>query len=384
MTASPPRVAQSRGRPAKVLCHALWALTLGFALVLGAVAAPCPGRHAPEEVVPVASRTGSLPTTATPEGPGVARRWVRGNASANRAAFLACLRAPGSGCRDDQGAQMAPGWLAVLLVVCLLAGWVGAGLVGRTLLRVTTERVEDPDIREGARTIGLWALIPVVAVGWPLTFDNLAFGYALPRIGLDVNGLLGTVAYPLYLAFLVLGLITMIGYPVFAWDVARATTIYPRAGRLALYVVVILALVGWRLVRLRFPAAASGLPEAAAGKPWLDDALHTWSLQWPLAVLWEVLRFFSTTPGLALLLVLAGLAVVLPAGRRTAPRISGLAHATAANVGALIAGTLLAATIGVILVAALALLALFVVITFVYYALALAVAAAVMSWVSKQ
>jgi hypothetical protein len=101
-------------------------------------------------------------------------------------------------------------------------------------------------------------------------------------------------------------------------------------------------------------------------------------------VLWEVLRFFSTTPGLALLLVLAVLAVALPAGRRTVPRVSGLAHATAANVGALIAGTLLAATIGLILVAALALLALFVVITFVYYALALAVAAAVMSWVSKQ
>jgi hypothetical protein len=382
VTAGPPRVALSRERPAKALCHALWAVTLGLALVLGAVAAPGPGRHSAGEVVPVASRTGSLPSTAAPAGPGVDRRWVRGDVSANRAAFLACLRAAGGDCWDDPDGQMAPGWVAFVLVVCLLAGWVGAGFLGRALLRVTAERIEDPDIREGARTIGGWALIPVVAVGWPLVFDNLAFGYALPRIGLDVNGILGTVAYPLYLAFLVLGLLTMIGYPVFAWGVARATTVYPRAGRLALYVVVMLALVGWRLVRLRFPAAASGLPEART--PWLDDALHTWSLQWPLAVLWEVLRFFSTTPGLALLLVLAGLAVALPAGRRTAPRISGLAHGTAVNAGTLIAGTLLAATIGVVLVAALALLALFVVITFVYYALALAAAAAVMSWVSKQ
>lgn len=308
--------------------------------------------------------------------------WVRGDVSANRAAFLACLRAFGGACSaGDPGTWMAPGWLAFVLVVCLLAGWVGAGLLARMLLAVTGDRIKDPDIRKRIQTIGGRVLVPVVVVGWPLLLDNLAFGYALPRIGLDVNGFLGTLAYPLYLTFLVLGPLTMAGYPVFAWGVAQATMVYPRAGRFALYLTVILALVVWRIARLRFPEIASGLPEART--PWLDDALHTWSLQWPLTVLWEVPRFFSTMPGLALLGVLAGLAVALPAGRRTGPRIFGLAHATAANVGALIAGTLLAATIGVILVAALALLALFIVFTFVYYAVALAVAVAVMSWASK-
>lgn len=277
---------------------------------------------------------------------------------------------------------MTPGWLAFVLVVCLLAGWVGTVLLARTLLAVTTDRIEDPAIRERARTIGGWALIPVVATGWPLAFNNLAFGYALPLIGLHVDGLLGAIAYPLYLAFLALGLLIMIGYPVFAWGLARATAVYSRAGRFALYAVVILALVGWRLVRLRFPETTAGPPEV--GTPWLNDALHTWSLQGPLTALSEVLRFFSTVPGLGLLTALAVLAVTLPSGSRPASRaLTGTAHAAAANVGALVAGTVLAVTIGVILVAALALLALFVVIYFVYYALALAVVVAVMSWLSK-
>ncbi|MFG1953980.1 hypothetical protein [Micromonospora sp. NPDC048830] len=313
-------------------------------------------------------------------------RWIRGDASANRATFLACLGDSGDDCAGGERDAMPPGWLAFLLAVCLLAGAVGAWYLGWTLIDIAAEAIRDRRAGERLRTVGIWPALAALEVAWLVVFDNLAFGYALPRIGLEVNALAGVVLYPLYLAVLVVGLLIMIGYPVFAASLLRSRT--RSAGRrLGLYAVVVAVLIGWRQIYLRFPAVAAGPFEIRTA--WLNDALHTWPLQWPITVLWQTLRFFATPGGIAAFCCLALISGVLPDRRwggrgRPARAVVGAVHGTAVNAAALLTGTATTIVVGVIAFAVLALAAAFLAAYAIYYLLAMVITGAMISWLVRR
>jgi hypothetical protein len=281
---------------------------------------------------------------------------------------------------------MSPGWLAFVLAACLIAGAAGVWYLAWTGIDFAADAIRDRRAGERLRTVGFWPAVAVLEVGWLVVFDNLAFGYALPRIGLEVNALAGTAVYPLYLAVLALGLLLVIGYPVFAAGVLRSSALSPGRRRLVLYAVVVAVLIGWRQIYLRVPSVAAGPFEVRTA--WLNDALHTWTLQWPVTVLWETLRFFATPAGIVAFGCLALISGVLPTGRRlghgTPSRaLVGAVHGTAANAAALVTGVAMSVLIGTIAFAVFALALAFLAAYAIYYALVVLVTSVLVSWLVR-
>ncbi|MER6810210.1 hypothetical protein ABT299_13110 [Spirillospora sp. NPDC000708] len=270
----------------------------------------------------------------------VDKRWIRGDATANRRAFFACFDSGGDRCQSDNDANTPPGWLAAVLVLCLLGG--GA-------LVVWAAMALPHKARAAAAAVGLVVWVPV--------FADLAFGYAIPRIGMEHNIVLVTFLYPLYLLVLLLGIAVMIGYPLLMVLLMREDVMPPgRAGRAILFAAVLAVLVVWGQVYAHAPAVAAG--PFAVKTHWLHDAVHTWPLQWPVSVLWTVLRFFATPAGLAAFGALATLSVLLPAPKRPAgASMAALAHGAAANVSAVVVGSAGLAVISIVAFAALVLAA---------------------------
>lgn len=352
-------------------------------LVAALVATPVSASAARASLTAAAYRP--MTDSGTPPEP-VDRRWIRGDASGNRARFFACFGDSGDRCASDQRDAMPPGWLAVILALCLLAGAAGAWYLSWTLIDVTADAIRDRRAGERFRAAMTWPAIAALQVAWLVVFDNLAFGYALPRIGLQVNALAGVLLYPLYLAVLVLGLLIMIGYPVFAVGLLRSRT--RSAGRrLVLYAVVVAVLIGWRQIYLRVPAVAAG--PFALRTAWLHDALHTWTLQWPIAALWQALSLFTTSGGIATFCCLALISGILPdrrrPGRGTPARAAlGAVHGTAVNAAALVIATVLTLVAGITAFAVLALAAAFLAAYAIYLSLAIVITGAMVSWLVKR
>jgi hypothetical protein len=366
-------------RPPPGACARLAGLLLLVAALVGTpVSASAAGAHVTAAVYrPIAEGTAPVPVDPL---------WVRGDVSANRATFFSCFGASGDRCASDQRDAMPSGWLAAILVVCLLAGAVGAWYLGRALVGVTADALRDRLTADRFRAVMTWPAIAALQVAWLVVFDNLAFGYALPRIGLEVNALAGLVLYPLYLAVLVLGLLIMIGYPIFAAGLLRSRT-RPAVRRLVLYAVVAAVLIGWREIYLRVPAVAAG--PFALRTAWLHDALHTWTLQWPVTVLWQALRLFATPGGIATFCCLALISSILPDRRRLGPgkparALFGAVHGTAVNVAALVVATALTLVVGITAFAVLALAAAFLAAYAIYYGLAILITGAMVSWLVRR
>ncbi|WP_222869195.1 hypothetical protein [Actinomadura chibensis] len=270
----------------------------------------------------------------------VDRRWVRGDAAGNRETLFACFDSDGDECASDDDANASPTWLIGVLVLCLLGG---AALV------VWGAMALPKKVRAPAAVGGLVAWVPL--------FHNLAFGYAIPRVGMEHNAILVTFLYPLYLLVLLFGVAVMVGYPFLMAGLMRADVMpHGRPGRAGLFGVVLAVLVVWGEVYRRAPAVAAGPFEVRTR--WLNDAVHTWTLEWPLSVLWAVLEFFATPAGLVSFGALALVSVLLPAPRGLAGTTAlALAHGTAANVSAVIVGSAAVAVISIVAFAVLVLAA---------------------------
>ncbi|WP_187437742.1 hypothetical protein [Actinomadura decatromicini] len=297
----------------------------------------------------------------------VDRRWVRGDASGNRETLFACFDSGGDQCASDDNANTSPTWLVGVLILCFLGG--GALLVwGATAL--------PAKVRAPAAVVGLVAWVPL--------FYDLAFGYAIPRVGMEHNAILVTFLYPLYLLVLLLGIAVMIGYPFLMVGLMRADVMpHGRPGRAGLFGVVIAVLVAWGQIYERSPAIAAG--PFAVKTQWLNDAVHTWSLHWPLSVLWTVLEFFATEAGLVSFGALALVSVLLPAPRGL-PGTSALtlAHGTAANVSAVIVGSAAVVVISIVAFAVFVLAAVVLMAYVMFYILVAFTTAAMLAYLFKR
>ncbi|MFC4052385.1 hypothetical protein ACFOY4_22095 [Actinomadura syzygii] len=297
----------------------------------------------------------------------VDRRWVRGDASGNRETLFACFDSGGDQCASDDDANTSPTWLAGVLILCFLGG--GALLVWGAM--ALPKKVRAP-----AAVVGLVAWVPL--------FHNLAFGYAIPRVGVEHNAILVTFLYPLYLLVLLLGIAVMIGYPFLMVGLMRADVMpQGRPGRAGLFGVVIAVLVAWGQIYKHSPAIAAG--PFAVKTQWLNDAVHTWSLHWPLSVLWTVLEFFATEAGLVSFGALALVSVLLPAPRGL-PGTSALAlaHGTAANVSAVIVGSAAVVVISIVAFAVFVLAAVVLMAYVMFYILVAFTTAAMLAYLFKR
>lgn len=297
----------------------------------------------------------------------VDRRWVRGDSAANRTTFFACFDSAGDRCASNDDANTSPTWLAVVLVLCLLGG-AALVVLGAAALPRKAGVV--------AAVIGLAAWVPL--------FADLAFGYAIPRIGMERNAILATFLYPLYLLVLLLGIAVMIGYPVLMVRLMRADAMPAgRAGRAGLFAAVLAVLVVWGQVYEHAPAVAAG-PFSVKTR-WLNDAVHTWSLQWPVSVLWTILQFFATPAGLLSFGALAVASVLLPAPRGL-PGSSALtlAHGAAANVSALVVGSAALAVISIVAFAVLVLAAVALMAYVMFYVLVAFTTAAMLAYLFRR
>lgn len=305
----------------------------------------------------------------------VDRRWVRGDAAANRTAFLACFDSGGDRCASNDDAGTPPTWLAVVLVLCFLGGAALVVLVAAALPKRASIV---------AAVAGLVAWVPV--------FADLAFGYAIPRIGMERNVVLAAFLYPLYLLVLLLGIAVMLGYPVLMVRLMRADVMPGgRAGRAGLFAAVLAVLVVWGQIHAHAPAVAAG--PFSVKTHWLNDAVHTWSLQWPVSVLWTVLEFFATPAGLLSFGALAVASVLLPAPRglpgtpaRTSAGASALtlAHGAAANASALVVGSAALAVISIVAFAVLVLAAVALMAYVMFYVLVGFTTAAMLAYLLKR
>ncbi|MGW2308906.1 hypothetical protein [Actinomadura luteofluorescens] len=296
----------------------------------------------------------------------VDRRWVRGDATGNRGTFLACFDSGGDRCASDDDAHTSPTWLAAVLVLCFLGG---------AALLVWGAMALPKRMSAAAAVAGL--------VAWVSLFADLAFGYAIPRIGLERNAILVTFLYPLYLFVLLVGIAVTVGYPLLMVRLMRADVLpHGRLGRAGTFGAVLAVLVIWGEIYKHAPAVAAG--PFAVRTHWLNDAVHTWTLQWPVSVLWTVLEFFATPAGLASFGALALVSVSLPAPRGL-PGTSALtlAHGTAANVSAFIAGSAAVAVISIVAFAVLVLAAVALMAYVMFYILVAFMTAAMLAYLFK-
>ncbi|POM23912.1 hypothetical protein BTM25_25380 [Actinomadura rubteroloni] len=269
----------------------------------------------------------------------VDHRWKRGDAGANRSALFDCF-GDNPDCTSNDSAHMGPLWLMVIFVACFIAVAVLLVWIG----------VQIPQPAGG--------IVAVLAVGaWIPVFNNLAFGYALPRIGLEVNVIGATFLYPAYLLVLLLGVAVMIGYPLVAGGLIVSGMVPPgRALRFIVYAIVLGVLFGWKAIYDHSAAIAAG--PFSIRTPWLHDALNTWALQWPVTALWEVLKFFASPDGLLLFAVIAAVSVALPdPGSPGGLTAGSLAQGAVANVAGLIVGTAVITIVSIIVFAVLVLAA---------------------------
>ncbi|WP_131732842.1 hypothetical protein [Actinomadura formosensis] len=297
----------------------------------------------------------------------VDRRWVRGDATGNRRTFFTCFDSTGDQCASNDDAHTSPTWLAAVLVLCFLGG---------AALLVWGAAALPKKVRVAAAVIGLVAWVPL--------FADLAFGYAIPRVGMEHNAILVTFLYPLYLLVLLLGIALMIGYPFLMTRLMRADVMpHGRPGRAGLFGAVLAVLVIWGEIYKHAPAVAAG--PFAVKTHWLNDAVHTWSLQWPVSVLWTVLEFFATQAGLVSFGALALVSVLLPAPRGM-PGTSALtlAHGTAANVSAFIVGSAAVAVISIVVFAVLVLAAVALMAYVMFYILVAFTTAAMLAYLLKR
>jgi hypothetical protein len=271
-------------------------------------------------------------------------RWVRGNAGANKDSLFACIDGS-SDCDPHSPGSLPRGTLPAGFVVFLFIVCFGAVAF---LIFWASNLIPD-SLR--------WVVVAALEVLWIPIFYNLAFGYALPRLGLDINLFAALFGYPLYLALLVLGLVIMVGYPLSVLLTIRKDPLPPeRVTRAIVLAVVVGALLLWR-------QAYDNVPEIAAGPfstktVWLSDALHTWSLNWPVTALWKVLTFIATPAGIILFCTLAAISLVLPRREPTgAPTgaLTTLTNASVTNIVTLVVGLVVTLIIGLLLFAAAAL-----------------------------
>jgi hypothetical protein len=157
------------------------------------------------------------------------------------------------------------------------------------------------------------------------------------------------------------------------------------AGRtvLLLCAAVLAVLVIWGQIYEHAPAVVAR--PFSVKTHWLNDAVHTWSLQWPVSVLWTILEFFATPAGLLSFGALAVVSVLLPAPRGL-PGTSALtpAHGAAANASALIVGSAALAVISIVAFAVLVLAAVALMAYVMFYVLVAFTTAAMLAYLFKR
>ncbi|WP_019630642.1 hypothetical protein [Actinomadura atramentaria] len=292
----------------------------------------------------------------------VDHRWKRGDAAANRAALLDCF-GDNPDCTSNNSGHTGPLWLSFILAV----SFIGIAV----LLVMGCLKLPQP--------VGTIAAVAGL-IGWAVAFNDLAFGYAIPRIGMEVNAIGALFVYPGYLLILVFGLALMIGYPLLAGGLMFSGAVpTSRPVRLTAYAAVLGLLFGWRAVYEHSSGIAAG--PFAIRTAWLHDALHTWALQWPVTVLWESLKFFATGQGILVFAVLAAISVVLPAPDGASA--GSLAQGAIANIAALVAGSAAVAVIGIVLFAIVALAALALMVYFIVAVMSAVITVAFISFLVR-